>query len=84
MIIRKCREEKSTRRLTSQRAPIAEREHEGHAEDGLGAAPSKRLGSFALDVQKQIVEKADFIDGDGSAHYSAGVSGDLYSMRSVS
>ena len=34
----KCREEKSTRRLTSQRAPGAEREYEGHAEDGLGAA----------------------------------------------
>ena len=39
----KCREEKSTRRLTSQRAPSAEREHESHAEDGLGAALSKDI-----------------------------------------
>ena len=38
MTIRKCREEKSTRRLTLQRASPAEKKHEGHAEDGLGAA----------------------------------------------
>lgn len=39
----KCREEKSTRRLTSQRASPAEKKHEGHAEDGLGAALSKDI-----------------------------------------